>query len=120
MTPEQEALANAVAAQLNFAPAPGCEDHWGRVFSLPDGGRLYVSTGRQRGQLNISTSVANDLREHKPYYRAGEAPTTSINVSDTKPVERIAADIRRRLLPEYERDASACAANKVRHDDNNA
>ena len=41
-------------------------------------------------------------------------------MSDTKPAERIAADIRRRLLPEYERDASACAANKARHDDHNA
>src|ERR1017187_2432249 len=120
MTPEQAKLADAVAAHLGLQPAPGFDGHWSRVFALPDGGRLYVSTGRQRGQLNISTSVANDLREHKPYYRAGEAPTTSINVSDTKPVERIAADIRRRLLPEYERDASACAANKVRHDDNNA
>ena len=27
---------------------------------------------------------------------------------------------RRRLLPEYERDASACKANKSRHDDDNA
>src|ERR1039458_3699455 len=107
MTPDQAKLADAVAAQLGLPPAPGSDGHWARVFTLPDGGSLYVHAGRQRGQLNISTSVANDLREHKPYYRAGEAPKISINVSDTKPAERIAADIRRRLLPEYEREAAA-------------
>jgi hypothetical protein len=120
MTPEQKALADAVAAQLNFAPAPGCEDHWGRVFSLPDGGRLYFSSGRQRGQLHISASVANGLREHRPYYREGEAPKTSMNVSESKDAQRIAADVRRRLLPEYDREAAACAANKARSDDTNA
>ena len=55
-----------------------------------------------------------------PYYREGEAPKTSINVSESKDAQRIAADVRRRLLPEYEREAAACAANKARHDDNNA
>src|ERR1035437_5755580 len=120
MTPEQTKLADAVAAQLGLPPAPSTDGHWARVFTLPDGGSLYVHAGRQRGQLNLSASVANDLREHKPFYRAGAAPKTSINVSDTKQVERIAADIRRRLLPEYERDASACKANKARHDDHNA
>ena len=120
MTPEQKALAVAVAAQLNLQPTPGLDDHWGPVFSLPDGGRLYFSCGRQRGQLHISASVANSLREHRPYYRDGEAPKTSINVSEAKDAKRIAADVRRRLLPEYERDASACKANKARHDDYNA
>ena len=120
MTPEQAKLADAVAAHLGLPPAPGSDGHGSRVVALPDGGSLYVHPGRQRGQMNISTSVANGLREHRPYYRDGEAPTTSINVSDTKPVERIAADIRRRLLPEYEREAVACKANKARHDDHNA
>ena len=114
MTPEQQALADAVAAELNLAPAPGFDDHWARVFNLPDGGRLYFSCGRQRGQLHISASVANSLREHRPYYREGEAPKTSINVSESKDAQRIAADVRRRLLPEYEREAAACAANKAR------
>ena len=72
------------------------------------------------GQLHISASVADNLREHRPYYREGEAPKTRINVSEAKDAERIAADIRRRLLPEYEREASACAASKARHDDHNA
>jgi hypothetical protein len=120
MSSDQIKLADAVAMELNLHPAPGFDGHWSRVFSLTDGGSLYLQAGRQRGQLSISTSVANDLREHRPYYRDGEAPKTSINVSDTKPVERIAADIRRRLLPEYERDASACKASKARHDDYNA
>jgi hypothetical protein len=120
MTPEQKALAVAVAAELNLQPTPGFDDHWARVFTLPDGGRLYFSAGRQRGQLNISASVANHLREHRPYYREGEAPKTSINVSESKDAKRIAADVRRRLLPEYEREAAACTANKERHDDNNA
>lgn len=120
MTPEQKALAVAVAAQLNLQPTPGFDDHWGPVFSLPDGGRLYFSCGRQRGQLHISASVANSLREHRPYYRENEAPKTSINVSESKDAQRIAADVRRRLLPEYEREAAACAANKTRSDDNNA
>jgi hypothetical protein len=120
MTPEQIKLADTAAAQIGLQPAPGFDGHWARVFALPDGGKLYVSAGRQRGQLHISASVADSLRDHRPYYRDGEAPKTSINVTDTKPAERIAADIRRRLLPEYERDASACAANKARHDENNS
>ncbi len=120
MNPEQRALADAVAAQLGLQPAPGCDGHWARVFSLPDGGRLYISAGRQRGQLNISASVADSLREHRPYYRDGEAPKTSINVSEAKPAEQIAADIRRRLLSEHERELSACKANKDRHNERNA
>jgi hypothetical protein len=120
MTPEQQALADAVGAELKLLPAPGFDGHWARVFALADGGGLYVQVGRQRGQLNISTSVANDLREHKPYYREGEAPKTSINVSASKDAQQIAADIRRRLLPEYNREAAACTANKARHDDHNA
>src|SRR5271170_3208501 len=108
MTPEQTALANAVAAKLGLQPAPGFDGSWARVFALPDGGRLYVSSGRQRGHLNISASVADSLREHKASYRDDSAPKTSINVSDAKPAERIAADIRRRLLPEHEREASDC------------
>ena len=120
MTPEQKALADAVATQLDLAPASGFDGHWARVFALPNGGRLYSSTGWQRGQLHISASVADSLREHRPYYRDGEAPKTEINVSESKDAQRIAADVRRRLLPEHERDTSACAANKARHDDNNA
>jgi hypothetical protein len=84
MTPEQRAQADAVAAELNLAPAPGFDDHWARVFTLPDGGRLFFSSGRQRGQLHISASVAESLREHRPYYREGEAPKTSMNVSESK------------------------------------
>jgi hypothetical protein len=120
MTPDQKALAVAVAAQLNIQPTPGFDDHWGPVFNLPDGGRLYFSCGRQRGQLHISASVANSLREHRAYYREGEAPKTCINVSEAKDAQRIAADVRRRLLPEYEREAAACTANKARSDDTNA
>jgi hypothetical protein len=120
MTPEQQTLADAVAAELNLAPASGFDGHWARVFNLPDDGKLYFSSGRQRGQLHISASVANGLREHRPYYREGEAPKTGINVSESKDARRIAADVRRRLLPEYEREAAACAANKAKHDDHNA
>jgi len=120
MSPEQIKLADAVAALLNLSLAPGFEDHWSRTYSLPDGGRLYISAGRQRGQLHVSTSVADSLREHRPYYREGEAPKTSINVSETKPAERVAADIRRRLFPEYEKESAACAAQKAKHDDYNA
>src|SRR6185503_11609630 len=100
MTPEQTKLANAVAAVMALQPAPGFDSHWSRVFSLPDGGRLYFSSGRQRGQLHISASVADNLREHKAYYRDGEAPKTSINVSESKDAQRVAADVLRRLLPE--------------------
>ena len=120
MTPEQKALADAVAALLGLHPAPGYEDHWARILALPDGGRLCISAGRGRGQLHISASVADHLREHRPYYREGEAPKTSINVWDSKPAERIVADIRRRLLPEHEREQSECAARKATHDEHNA
>ncbi len=120
MTPEQKALADAVAAELKLAAAPDSDRDWARVFNLAGGGKLYISSGRQHGHLNISASVANHLRDHRPYYREGEAPKTSINVSVSKPADRIAADIRRRLLPEHEREAAVCAANKARHDDTNA
>lgn len=120
MTPEQTSLAEAVAAQLNLPPAPGFDAHWARVFTLPDGGRLYISAGRQRGHLHVSASVADSLRDHRPYYRNGEAPKTSINVADTKTAAQIAADIRRRLLPEHEREAVDHATRKTRRDDYNA
>jgi hypothetical protein len=120
MTPEQLALADAVAAELNLSPASGFDGHWARVFDLPDGGRLFFQAARDRGQLHISASVAERLREHRPYYREGEAPKTGINVAMSKDARRIAADVRRRLLPEYEREAAACAANKARSDDTNA
>ena len=120
MTPEQQVLADAVARELNLAPAQGFDGHWARVFDLPDGGRLFFQAARDRGQLHISASVAERLREHRPYYREGEAPKTGINVSLSKDARRIAADVRRRLLPQYEREAAACAANKARHDDTNA
>jgi hypothetical protein len=120
MTPEQVKLTEAVAAELQVKPAPGFEGHWSRVFTLPDGGRLYFSAGRKPGNLQVSASVADKLRDHRPHYRAGDAPKTSINVSDTKPADRIAADIRRRLLPEHERDVAACTASKARHDENNS
>jgi hypothetical protein len=120
MTPEQRALADAVAAQLDLKPTPGYEDHRARTFSLPDGGKLHFSAGRQHGHLHISTSVAGDLREHRPYYREGQAPKTSINVSESKSAERIVADIRRRLFPEHERLRVDYAANKARSDESNA
>jgi len=120
MTPDQTSLAEAVAAQLNLPPAPGFDAHWSRVFTLPDGGRLYISAGRQRGHLHVSASVADSLRDHRPYYRNGEAPKTSINVADTKTAAQIAADIRRRLLPEHEREAVDHATRKTRRDDYNA
>jgi hypothetical protein len=120
MTPEQQALANAVAAELKLAPAQGFDGHWARAFDLPDGGRLFFQAARDRSQLHISACVAERLREHRPYYREGEAPKTGINVSMSKAAQRIAVDVRRRLLPEYEREAAACTANKARSDDNNA
>jgi hypothetical protein len=120
MTPEQTSLAEAVAAQLSLPPAPGFDAHWARVFTLPDGGRLYISAGRQRGHLHVSASVADGLRDHRPYYPAGEAPKSSINVADTKTAAQIAADIRRRLLPEHEREAVDHATRKTRRDDYNA
>lgn len=120
MTPEQIKLADAVAALLKLPPAPGCDGHWARIYSLPDGGRLCVSSGRSRGHLHISTSLADNLREHRPYYRDGEAPKTSINVSDSKPAARIAVEICRRLVPEHEREESESAARKAKHDEHNA
>ena len=120
MTPEQHALADAVGAELKVALAAGFDGDWSRIFSLPDGGRLYISAGRVRGHLHISASVADNLREHRPYRRDGEGPKTSINVSETKDAKRIAADVRRRLLPEHDRETAECRASKLRHDENNA
>ena len=120
MTPEQKQLADAVAAELNVKPDPAYTDHWSRIYALPDGGRLYFSAGRLRGHLHISASVADSLREHRPYHRDGEGPKTSINVSETKDTKRIAADVRRRLLPEHDRETAECRASKARHDENNA
>lgn len=120
MTPEHKTLADAVAAQLQIQTDPRYEDNWACIFTLPDGGRLSFSSGRQSGSIHISASQPDILREHRSYYRAGEAPKTSINVSLTKPADRIAADIRRRLLPEHDREVADSAANKTRHDENNS
>jgi len=87
---------------------------------LPDGGRLFLQAARDKGQLHISASVAEALREHRPYYREGEAPKTRMNVAMSKDAKRIGADVRRRLLPEYERERAACTAKKAQWDDTNA
>ena len=116
MTPEQKSTAQAIATQLQLQPAPGYGDHWAAVFLLPGGGKLFISSGRQRGQLHISTSLPDGLRDHRPYYRAGEAPKTGINVSETKAVTLIVADIKRRLLPEHAREVVACTEQKVKRD----
>ena len=42
MTPEQRALADAVAAELKLVAAPDSDRDWARVFDLPGGGRLYI------------------------------------------------------------------------------
>lgn len=120
MNSTQQALAHAVAAQLQLSPAPAYDGHWAKVFLLTGGGKLFVSAGRQRGQLNISASLPDGLRDHRPYYRDGTAPKTSINVSETKSPEQIANDIRRRLLPEHEREVTECKARKLQHDESNA
>jgi hypothetical protein len=72
------------------------------------------------GQLHISASVPDNLREHRPYYRDVEGPRTSMNVSEAKDSKRIAADVRRRLLPEHDREVVECQAIKARHDESNA
>jgi hypothetical protein len=41
-------------------------------------------------------------------------------VADTKDAKRIAADVRRRLLPEHDREVAECRASKARHDESNA
>jgi hypothetical protein len=80
MTPEQKASANAVPAQLNLQPSPGFEDHWGPVFSLPDGGRLYFSCGRQHGQLHISASVRAGDRATKFKSRCRQLGITGVTL----------------------------------------
>ena len=116
MTPEQKSTAQAIATQLQLQPAPGYDGHWAAVFLLSGGGKLFISASRQRGQLHISTSLPDGLRDHRPYYRAGEAPKTGINVSETKAVTLIVADIKRRLLPEHAREVVACTEQKVKRD----
>jgi len=116
MTADQQSIAQAIAAQLQLQPAPGYDSHWAAVFLLPGGGKLFISSGRQRGQLHISTSLPDGLRDHRPYYRAGEAPKTGINVSEAKSVALIVADIKRRLLPEHAREVAACAEQKAKRD----
>jgi hypothetical protein len=89
MTPEQQALADAVAKELNLVPAQGFDGHWAQVFDLSGGGRLFFQAAQQRGQLHLSASVAGPLRDHRAYYRDGEAPKTSINVSESKDARRM-------------------------------
>lgn len=120
MTLEQKALADAVAKKLGIEAGPDCDTNRARVFMLKDGGRLHVSAGRHFDQLHFSTGVAQSLRDHRPYYREGVAPKTSINVSATEKAKQIVADIRRRRLPGYERETAACMASKARHDMFNA
>ena len=49
-SPEQSTLADAVAAELNLTTAPGFDHQWTRVFALPDGGSLYISAARHKGE----------------------------------------------------------------------
>jgi hypothetical protein len=61
--------------------------------------------------------LAHELSQHRPYHRDGETPKTGINVSATKTLGEIAADIKRRLLPELARLLADCRAAKQSSDD---
>jgi hypothetical protein len=116
MTPEHQALIQQVAAGLGFV-ARADERSWHPTFTMPDGGSFHGLDSRQRGKLTFSCWVAHDLSPHKPYFQNGDAPTTEINCSDTKSAERIIEDVRRRLLPEYERLLADCRKGKAAHDE---
>ena len=113
--PENRIKAAAVGAAFG-TPDPKFDDSWQVACLLPDGSSLHFYE-RQHGRLEISASVPAALRDHRPYYRNGEAPKTSISVSADKSVAQIVADVQRRLLPEHVRDLTECQCAKQRSDD---
>lgn len=103
MPPAQKSLTVAIAEQQQRQLVPGDDGHWAAVFILTGGGKLFVSAGGLRRKLQISTSLLDDLRNHRPWprcYRAGESPKTGTNLSATKSVPRIVADSNQRQIPE--------------------
>ncbi len=81
------------------------------ALRLPNGRLLVIS--RQKDKFHIGCFLNGELSKYRPYYKDGEAPPVlHINVAASKTAEQIAADIRRRLLPEYERALAACLQDK--------
>lgn len=117
MKPENEAKALEVGRLLGFAKDTE-SNNWQVLFRMPDRGAMTICDSKQRGKLVVDMWPAHELVEHRrTYYGKDETrPKTEIRVAETKPADTIAADIRRRLLPEYERLVKDCQERKEHAD----
>jgi hypothetical protein len=83
----------------------------GKHFHLANGGTMHMEfcNGSDSGKWSISAHVSHALSQHRPCN--GEGYSTHIKVSMDKMPKQIAADIQRRLLPEYARLLAGCENN---------
>lgn len=95
-------LAAGLASALGWPVNPKFpEEHASAVLCIPGGGDLFLHL--DGSQLRLSAYLADELKDERfrPYYPNGETPVTSIKVKATTAPDRVAAEIRRRLLPGF-------------------
>lgn len=124
---EEEAQKKATLKRIAEAVAPLLENGWHIDTDHPDERRgiSLISEGERRllfdigwstnDRLEIYGSFDNGLAQYLPYQ--SQRPKTEISVAVTKTPEKIAQDIKRRLLPNYEQVLAAAKEYKKRDDD---
>jgi len=88
------------------------QNYPGVFITTLDGKQLHFRTSwNKKNHLEISGSFHN-LYQHLPY----QCENTSITVAKSKSPEQIARDIRKRLMPAYERVLAQAKENKIAAD----
>ena len=93
------------------------ESGWGlRNWGVIDtgSGRIHVDLDPHKARLNISGSYPMTPRSAGAVAYGDKNP--SISVSATKPIDKIAKDIKTRFIPEFSKIYAACVAAKAERD----
>lgn len=114
MTPEQIKKADEIAAFFGLPLDGENESTWQRRYKLPDGGSLdFCESRHAKGQLHIDAWPCHPLQEYRLSYYNGDKPVTEMNVSIAKSAERIAQEIKTRIMPGYKQVVADCREQKA-------
>ena len=112
----------ALAAQLGGTarqwthPSGEIYHPYGRIITLAYGLEIFVNTDwKSNDKLNATLHLENGLSAHKPYRDQQDWPSVSVGAG--RPLDKLAADITRRLLPDARAYLAECIKRKAEHDD---
>ena len=114
--------ADAVGKVLGLTLRESDPCDWQRRFDYGEHGTLYFTVSRNinqsthQPQLYVGLDVAFALNPYRPSYwrsKDGDQPVTTMNVDVEKEATVIAYQIKRRIVPEYERLLALVLSNKI-------